>query len=133
MKALTLWRPWEILVVSGIKRVENRPWSPGKRLAVGERFAIHAGQKWDVSCIPMAQRLGIPFALFGGKYYPQSIVGVVTFLGCVEESDDPWFFGPFGWLLADPVAFDPVPCRGAQGLWALPVEVEAEVSRRTAR
>jgi hypothetical protein len=41
-----------------------------------------------------------------------------------------WFFGPYGWLMPERVAIEPVPCRGAQGLWKLPPDVEAEVLRR---
>lgn len=41
-----------------------------------------------------------------------------------------WFFGPYGWLMPERVPIAPVPCRGAQGLWKLPPDVEAEVLRR---
>lgn len=38
----------------------------------------------------------------------------------------PWFFGPFGWILEEirPLA-EPVPCKGALGLWTVPAHVEA--------
>lgn len=36
--------------------------------------------------------------------------------------------GPIGWVLADVIALpEPVPCRGAQGLWTLPDDVERRV------
>lgn len=39
-----------------------------------------------------------------------------------------WFFGPIGYLLRDVRALrTPVPCRGAQGFWTLPVDREASV------
>lgn len=41
---------------------------------------------------------------------------------------DNWFVGPYGWVLTDVVTLaTPVPCKGAQGLWALPPDVEAAV------
>lgn len=37
----------------------------------------------------------------------------------------PWFFGPFGWALDEirPLA-EPVPCKGALGLWRVPEHIE---------
>ena len=134
MKALTLWRPWTVLIARGIKRVENRPWAPGRRLAEGERFAIHAGKKWDPGCVPMAQRLGVPLATFDEEVRYSAVVAVVTFAGLMTNSNDPWFFGPFGWILEDVVRLSaPVPCAGAQGLWRLPVDVEAVVMAQVSR
>jgi hypothetical protein len=40
----------------------------------------------------------------------------------------PWFFGDFGWVVDELIPFkEPVPCKGAQGLWTLPIAVEAAV------
>lgn len=44
--------------------------------------------------------------------------------------DDRWWIGPVGWLLDDVLAIEPVPCRGAQGLWTVPADVEALVRAR---
>ena len=42
-----------------------------------------------------------------------------------------WWIGPVGWLLADVRRVAPViECSGAQGLWTLPEDVEAELRRR---
>lgn len=39
-----------------------------------------------------------------------------------------WFFGPIGYVLRDAIALpEPVPCRGWQGFWTLPDDVEATV------
>jgi len=39
-----------------------------------------------------------------------------------------WYFGPVGYLLRDVHALaDPVPCRGWQGFWTLPDDIEARV------
>lgn len=129
--ALTLHRPWGLLIAKGIKRVENRTWSPEPRLQPGEWFAIHAGKKYDPVCSPMAQRLGVPIDVFFGD--PPSnkeghIVAVARYAGVVTESDDPWWFGPIGWLLPEVVEIEPVPCKGAQSLWVVPPEI-ADVVR----
>lgn len=128
MKALTLWRPWPVLIVRGIKRIENRKWSPGARLMVGEYFAIHAGKTWDPDCCALAEARGVDMIEYWYENCDSAIVGVAQYGGVVTQSEDPWFFGPFGWLLANPIKLaSPVPCKGAQGLWALPPEVERAV------
>lgn len=42
-----------------------------------------------------------------------------------------WYQGPIGWIVVNRIALPkPVPCRGAQGLWTLPPDVEAAVMRQ---
>jgi len=110
-------------ICSSTNCIANRPWPPWPRI-IGHRIALHAGLRYDVSGAMGMREEGLydppPDALC-----PKGcIVGTFRVTGYVEESDDPWFIGPFGWLLADVVALDrPVPCRGAQGLWKVPEEV----------
>lgn len=55
-----------------------------------------------------------------------AIVGVARFDGAVTSprGEDPWWEGPVGWYLSDPVVLvHPVPCRGDRGLWELPPKV----------
>ena len=127
--ALTLTRPWQILIAKGIKRIENRTWLPGPRLLPGEWFAIHAGQSYDTDCQPMATRLGVSLDTFFGELSatPSAIVAVARYGGVVTASKDPWFFGPYGWVLDQVVEVQPVRCRGAQGLWRVPQIVADEV------
>ena len=44
MRALTIQQPYAELVAQGVKSVENRAWKP-PAAQIGERIAIHAGQK----------------------------------------------------------------------------------------
>jgi hypothetical protein len=45
-----------------------------------------------------------------------------------------WFFGPFGYVLRDVRALaTPVPCRGWQGFWTLPDDIESAVNEQLAR
>jgi hypothetical protein len=124
---LTLHRPWPILIAKGIKRIENRTWSPEPRLQPGEWFAIHAGKTYDDTCSPMAQRLGVDMEVFFDKKLgtESAIVCIAQYGGVVTKSDDPWFFGPpsLGWLLPKVVAIDPIPCKGHQSLWDVPDDI----------
>ena len=53
---------------------------------------------------------------FGG-----CIVGTVDIIDCVQESDSPWFFGKYGFVLANPVALEsPIPLKGALGFFDVP-------------
>ena len=131
LQALTLHRPWSILVAKGIKKIENRTWHPEPLVQPGEWFAIHAGKTYDTGCSPMAARLGVPMQTFfdAPSNSPGCIVAVVRYAGYTRASDDPWFFGPnyLGWLLDRAVEIDPVPCRGAQKLWRVPSEIANQV------
>lgn len=114
MKALTIKQPWASLIMSGAKKIENRSWAPPATL-IDQRLVIHAGLAWD-SDVELADD-------FDGGFTEQSsprgvALGTVRVVAVVTESDDPYFFGPFGWILEDPQPFDaPVPSRGSLGLW----------------
>jgi hypothetical protein len=144
MRALTLWRPWEIAILSGSKTVENRSWPPPKSV-IGTRIALHAGKKYDyVSAEAIKQVLGLATI----ESTPGVIVGTVLIAGYVKigtkgrdgTATSPellpllksvWFFGEYGWALQDVRALaKPVPCKGMQGLWVVPPEIEAEVLRQ---
>jgi hypothetical protein len=71
-----------------------------------------------------------------------AVVAVATFSGILnprmlnerDVEQFPWWAGDqFGWVLSDVDALDaPVECRGRQGLWNLPADVEASVLARVA-
>jgi hypothetical protein len=131
VKALTLWQPWAHAVARLGKRIENRPWKPWPSV-VGRVIAIHAAAKVDPAEEERAARW---IRLTVGVWVPLSsalprgaIVATARVTGSVAASADPWFVGPYGWTLDEVVALPaPVPCRGAQGLWTVPPEVEALV------
>lgn len=132
MLALTIIQPWASLIIEGPKRIENRTWRPSSRLIRrGDTIAIHAGQKTDLAGADKAIDMGLWDATNSMKTWPVrgAIIGLVRFIDTVTQSDDPWFCGPIGWRLADPVAIEPVFCRGAQGLWVVKEEIEAQVRK----
>lgn len=56
------------------------------------------------------------------------IVAVARLERVITESDSPWFFGPYGFVLADVTVLpEPVACKGAQKFWKLPTDVLAQV------
>ena len=115
MRALSIRQPWAWLVVNGYKDIENRTWSTSFR----GRIYVHAGQRMMPDDYPEQRKyfteagIIIPPRLARG-----AIVGEVTITGCVAHSDSPWFCGPYGFTLADPVAYEnPVPYRGQLGFF----------------
>lgn len=145
MKALTLKHPWPWAIVCLGKRVENRRWTPARsQLREGDWFAIHGGKIPEGRAVDefledvdwILARFDIPLPSARWKFRP-GITALARYGGFVTASDDPWFCGPYGWLLSDvlilPSAFQ---CRGAQGLWDVPgdvartIEAEAQRQRR---
>ena len=137
VKALTLRRPWADCVALFGKDIENREWAAPPWL-VGQDLAIHSGKGWleivdrNVDLFTF-DRGGIYVSMYQYETTVSAIVAVVTVGASVRESDSPWFFGTWGWPLQNIRALPTsVPCRGAQGLWDLPENVDAEVRRQLA-
>jgi len=129
VKALTIYQPYASLICPGPKRIENRTWTPPKDL-IGKRIAIHAGKVMDHMSV--AAHMDTLIRLFGKQFgsdqLPRgAIVGSAIVWGFVTRSTDEWFHGPIGWSLSDVRTLsEPVPCRGAQGLWDVPADIEAK-------
>jgi len=119
MRALSIRQPWAWLVVNGYKDIENRTWSTNFQ----GRIYVHAGQRTVADDYPGQReyitRAGIviPFHLARG-----AIIGEVTITGCLSASDSPWFCGPYGFILEDPVAYEtPIPWRGQLGFFQVDI------------
>jgi len=91
-----------------------------------------------------------------GRIWLGGIVAVATIAGWIKENgdwqtpgisgvsretgnpfivdrglDSRWFAGPYGWLLAHVITLPkPIACRGAQGLWNVPADIEAEINKQ---
>lgn len=117
------------------KNIENRSYPTNYR----GRIYIHAATKWAKGdTVTELMRIGVPpfYALMAHssdkRLVPHgAIIGEVDIVCCLHETDYggypwvvsipslyPWFTGPWGWLLANPVAYDePIPYRGQRGLF----------------
>lgn len=160
MRAATLTQPWAGLVASGIKLVENRPRPMIRRDFIGKRFAIHASRELDESVFEHIARARPDLLQKGGdiakiraqRWYQlaeitSAVIGVATLdsivtagtLGSVNWCEIPedqrrWAFGPVCYVLRDVHALlEPVPCRGWQGFWELPFEIDALVRKQLRR
>lgn len=111
--ALSIKQPWADLILFRGKDIENRSWRlPG--WMKDQRILIHAGKKPDLDaplryCAALAPN---PELRTG------AILGEVTIVDCVTESESEWFLGPYGFVLADPKPWEkPLPCRGQLGFF----------------
>ena len=127
MRALSIRQPWAWLVVNGYKNIENRTWSTSFR----GRIFVHAGQRMVPGDYPEQREyitqagIVIPCPLARG-----AIIGEVTITGCLSASDSPWYCGPYGFILEDPVAYDaPVPHRGQLGFFPVDETVTGHPGR----
>lgn len=160
LRAITLVRPMSAAIVHGTKRIENRPMDLPKAMRGRETIvAVHAGKGWDGDyCrtvraidggIGKDQRQGVR-VLDGTPYeaYMEDtgIVGLmrltgrvfteapITAMGIVHDEYDRWYYGPFGYEIADAAAFpEPIPCRGMLGFWRVPADVIAQMRAQVDR
>lgn len=151
MKALTLKQPWAGFVASGIKTVENRGRPIAPRDLFGQRFALHAGLATDelghynlekseprpwpelcsaTGCIIATATLAD--ALYVGGCSREHIATLLEKRGLGDQAR--FAFGPTIYLLTDIVALPKVlPCRGWQGFWTVPRDVEAHIAAQQAK
>jgi hypothetical protein len=112
VKALSIKQPYPHHIFHDGKDVENRDWPTKGR----GWFIIHAG----VSKSELApSQYDLPR---GG------VVGIARIVDCVTAMDSDWFFGKFGFVLADAMPLPLIPCRGALGFFKLPPEVNQQVA-----
>lgn len=121
LRALSIRQPWAWAIAAGHKRVENRSW----RVSYRGPLAIHAARVLEAQAYARCERLAgrrVPSNLALG-----AIVAVAHLVDIVMRSDDPWFEGPWGWVLDDVMPICPVMCPGQQQLFTLPDDVEQAV------
>jgi len=141
MRALSLTQPWATLVVTGEKEVETRSWRTNHHGMI----AIHASKGF-----PTWARGEAHYPVFreairrhGYDSAPDlptgAIIGVATLIGCVRTQDvrgrltfkeqafGDYADGRFGWYLSEPQRIEPIPCRGALGLWEVPPDITARI------
>lgn len=120
MKAISIRQPWAWLIINAGKDIENRDWLTNFR----GRILVHAS-------------LGMTRAEYGDAYSTArmasghdlppmadlqrgGIIGSVEIVDCVKASTSPWFFGTFGFVLANPRPLPFVPFKGSLGFFDVP-------------
>ena len=121
--AIAVIQPWTHAIIHGGKDIENRDWPTNFRGPV----CIHASkfnkrkfaeqvEGYQATVAPdgplrHTPRFGFDDLTFG------AIIGVVDIVDCVTRSTSPWFFDPYGFVLANARPITPIPVRGKQGFF----------------
>lgn len=136
IRGLTLWRPWPASILLGPKRVENRPWCHPESFPVGSVLAIHSGARWQQDAVQFIQELWPDLKDDEEAHRAGEIQGLAQVTGYrrptlaeeVKTGGNPWAFGPWVWELGRVVPLlVPIPMKGAQGLWTLPLPIERQL------
>lgn len=135
MKALSIRAPWWWYILHGGKDIENRGWPTrfrGPVLVHASKTIVRQELKDDLSAaddilgytghgVPLHDWRAIHHGELLNPRWRGAIVGTVDIVDCVRCSESHWFFGPIGFVLANPVAFnEPIPFKGALGLFDVP-------------
>ncbi len=116
MKAISIRQPWAITIFRG-KDVENRT-KPSKYRGP---LLIHASLRSDKEASAFIKK-NFPGVLREVDFYNLGcVIGQVDMVDCVTDHSSRWFFGPYGYVFANPVLFrNPVPYKGMLGLYNVP-------------
>jgi hypothetical protein len=136
-QAISLRSPWWWFILYGGKDVENRDWPTRFRGTV----YLHSSSWWKGSEIFDDVEFGCSITGRTWELMREQeelkrgrgcIVGTVEIVDCVTTSDSPWFFGKYGFVLRNPVAFSRrVPCKGALKFFQVPDDVLAQLETAT--
>ena len=96
--------------------MENRDWPTKGR----GWFIVHAGLSTTELLTDDANEMALPR---GG------IVGMARITDCVTRMDSRWFFGKYGFVLADAFPVKLIKCRGQLGFFTPPPDALAELAR----
>lgn len=156
-----MWQPWASLIAIGAKQYETRSWATRYRGPLAIHAAQAAGGLHLCGREPFQSVLlgaGVPSYKRYGRILVNkhslpfgAIVAVAELVTCVPTEqcgrEDPnHFLSPkerafgdfsprrFAWEMADVRRLaEPIPCRGAQGLWDVPEEILDRIDEQLGR
>lgn len=101
-KAISVRQPWAWAIIHARKGIENRPVNWKIRGPV----AIHASQsmgKFDYyKARDFMLSIGVEDVPRPDELIRGTIIGAVDVIDCINDSEDPWFFGKYGLVLENP-------------------------------
>ena len=147
MKALSIRQPWAYMIIYGIpygvevknpddssriedsgkvilKNCENRDWALPKGFELPQKIYVHVGKKKAPieEVLDLFHKLELPFfsaiMMYSNLLPSGAIIGEITITEQVIKSENPWFTGKYGFLLAEPKPYEiPIPCKGRLGFF----------------
>ena len=105
------------------KTIENRTWTTRYR----GPLLIHASNTFDHDAIDFwvgrCSELEHVIPLEERGYPKGALVGIADLVEVVYQSVDPWFVGPYGFVLANARPLEPIPYRGQLKLFSVPTSL----------
>ncbi len=121
LPALTVRQPWASRIIARGKDIENRSRETNYR----GWFMIHAGLVIDEAALRDHHQAGREWWEYdlplGG------IIGLARLAATTRDDPSPWFVGPVGYVLKNPIALPLIKCRGQQSFFKPPPEVYDQV------
>lgn len=131
VKALSIRQPWVWAILNAGKRIENRPRRFHHRGPICLHASRHRPHIDDLCALHSTFDLIDPIEQIGPYRFSTTqhtvdwarglqsggIVGTAEIVDCVEQSDSPWFFGPYGLVLENVQPVEFIPVKGALGLF----------------
>jgi hypothetical protein len=124
MKALSFKQPWAWLVFNG-KDIDNRNWKTNYR----GRICVHASKGWDTVGFTwlFMNKEKLDWNNWWDRMMVENaknempfgaLIGEVDITDCVTQSDSPWFFGKYGFVLSNPSPYiKPILYKGKLGIF----------------
>lgn len=116
MKALSIRQPWAWLIVNGYKPIENRSWRTWFRgsLLIHAAKGMTRAEYEDAASLCSTLKVSLPAF---DELERGGIVGQAYLYDCLDHSRSPWFFGKYGFELADAKRLPFMPCKGRLGFF----------------
>lgn len=124
MRAISIRQPWAFAIFRLGKDIENRT-RPTKFRGP---LLIHASKTWSKEGYNFITNRLDEFVLSEKQHVFGAIIGQVTLIDCVSESDSRWFFGDYGFEIENPIEFlKPIPWKGQLGIFDIPDQIVRSV------
>ncbi|UFW79977.1 ASCH domain-containing protein [Rhizobium sp. SU303] len=121
--ALSTRQPWAHAIVKGWKDIENRKWNTRHRGWVCIHSSAFNRRNFeddhsDYSNVVSDYVNQVPSTLPAKDLAFGAIIGVARIVDVTMRHSSPWFFGKYGFVLADQqILAEPIPVKGALGFF----------------
>ncbi|NTI27624.1 ASCH domain-containing protein [Rhizobium rhizogenes] len=122
--ALSIRQPWAFCIVRAGKDIENRDWKTTLRGPICIHAAKGMTREEYEDCLVTVHHVSLMHPFPSGQIFPAfdqlqrgGIVGTAEIVGCVSDSVSPWFFGKYGFVLANAQTVEFIPVKGQLGFF----------------
>ena len=125
--ALSVRQPWAHAIVNGWKDIENRKWNTSQRGLVCIHASAFNRSNFDKDLDGYSEVVNdyvntacgeTPSTFKSEDLAFGAIIGVARIVDVTMRHSSPWFFGKYGFVLADQqILAEPIPVKGALGFF----------------